>query len=134
MNIISPSFDTILTRVKSGEQWIIGPTNFSLFFQLIFLKHFSLEPARILDFLASDSICRYQNRQTNLLNCMDLTQVKHTQLVPYAKLLFIYFTHISCCNNTCRQSNNSNTKYWRYHCNNSSNCSNRIDVSITNSR
>ena len=90
-----------VARVKSGEQWIIrtitqheiadfcwvpenldtrrlvlGPTNFSLFFQLIFLKHFSLEPARILDFLASDSICKYQNRQTNLLNCMDLTRVK----------------------------------------------------------
>ena len=48
---------------------------FSLFFQLIFPKQISSKPARILDFLASDSICKYQNRQTNLLNCMDLTQV-----------------------------------------------------------
>ena len=49
---------------------------FFLIFHWIFLQHFSLEPARILDFLAPDSICKYQNRQTIILNCMDLTQVK----------------------------------------------------------
>ena len=47
---------------------------FSLNFSTVFIKHFSLEPARILDFLASDSICKYQNRQTNLLNFIDLTR------------------------------------------------------------
>ena len=36
-----------------------GPTNFSLFFQLFFSEQNSLEPARILDFLAPDSICKY---------------------------------------------------------------------------
>ena len=50
--------------------------NMDLLFFTVFLHCFSSEPARILDFLAPDSICKYQNRQTNVLNCMDLTQVK----------------------------------------------------------
>ena len=49
---------------------------FFLFFHCIFSEQNSLETARILDFLAPDSICKYQNRQTNLLNCIDLTQVQ----------------------------------------------------------
>ena len=57
---------------------VLGPTNFSLIFSLIFLEQNPLEPARILDFLTPDSICKYQNRQTNLLNCKDLTRVKWT--------------------------------------------------------
>ena len=40
---------------------------FPLNFSLLFSEQNSLEPVRILDFLASDSICKYQNRQTNLL-------------------------------------------------------------------
>ena len=54
----------------------------------IFFKHFSLEPARILDFLAPDSICKYQNRQTNLLNCMDLTQT-YSNLFSIGLLYFL---------------------------------------------
>ena len=80
-------------RVKSGEQWIIGPTTFSWFFHWIFLKHFSLEPARILDFLAPDSICKYQNRQTNLLKLLDLTRVNFTLIKVY--IHFLKFPFIS---------------------------------------
>ena len=47
---------------------MIGPTIFSLIFHCFFSEQISLEPPRILDFLAPDSICKYQNRQTNLLN------------------------------------------------------------------
>ena len=46
----------------------MGPTIFPLIIHCFFSEQNSLEPARILDFLASDSICKYQNRQTNLLN------------------------------------------------------------------
>ena len=49
---------------------------FFLIFSTVFFEQNSSEPARILDFLAPDSICKYQNRQTNVLNCVDLTRVK----------------------------------------------------------
>ena len=66
---------------------------FFLIFHWIFFKHFSLEPARILDFLASDSICKYQNRQTNLLKLLDLTRVNFTLIKVY--IHFLKFPFIS---------------------------------------
>jgi len=51
----------------NGLGFSVSLTNrFSAFFSLIFLEYFPLEPAGIQDFPASDSICKYQNRQTNV--------------------------------------------------------------------
>ena len=66
-----------------SENLVMLKHNMDLLFSALFSEQISLEPARILNFLASDSICKYQNRQTNLLNCMDLTQTHHNRHLCY---------------------------------------------------
>lgn len=51
-----------------------------------FLHHFSLEPARILDFLAPMIYVNIINRQTNILNFIDLTQAKTQQQISVCSL------------------------------------------------